>query len=167
MRGEQEDTHIIVMHKIQPMSNASIPLFLLRDLAIINGERVVKYQQIKRTGEKLELDMAGILSDMIQQSVVYQQELTDKISQLDGISMHAKKPGEVYHLWEEEQVMPEGRGRLQFLTFCEKEEQALQRAYRTVLEHVQAHEDIQFLLERHESDIDYELDHLARYRNAL
>lgn len=144
-----------------------IPLFLLRDLAIINGERVLKYQQIKRTGEKLELDMAGILSDMIQQSVLYQQQLAEKISQVDGISVHGKKPGEVYHLWQEDQVMPEGRDRERFLSFCEKEELALRRAYQTVLEHVGKHADIQFLLEEHKQDIDNGLDHLTRYRNAL
>lgn len=148
------------------MNTNGMPLFLLRDLVMINIARIDKYQQIKRSGERLMLDLTGILSDMIQESKVYQQELTEKIHQLDGVSLQDKKPGDVYNLWQEEQAYLKGRDRQSFLNFCEKEEQALQHAYQTVLIHTDRHEDIQYLLEQHQSDIENELEHLQKYRKA-
>lgn len=143
-----------------------MPLFLLRDLVMINSRRIDKYQQIKQSGEKLLLDLKGILADMIQESRVYLQELTDKIQQVDGISLKDKAPGDVYHLWEEEQASLKGRDRQSFLSFCEQEEKALRHAYQTVLLYVGRHEDIQYLLEQHQYDIEHELEHLQQYRKA-
>lgn len=143
-----------------------MPIALLHDLASINGARVEKYQRMKEGWGKMEVDLSGILSAMTQESKRYQEELTEKIGEMDGISLRTRQPGDIFQLWSEEQAPLPPRDKDTFLAFCEQEEQALQHAYQTVMIGTSLPDDLLSLLEEHHSNLENGLDELHRYRSA-
>lgn len=149
------------------MSTTEKPLHLLHDLEIINSERIARYRELKQDTGKMDIDLSGILSEMIQESHIYIQELADKIHQVDGVTLQGRKPGAAYDRWFLARGELISNQREALLSFCLKEEQALLSAYQMSLPQVKDHEDFYALLERHYHMIKNQLERFNNFRNAL
>jgi len=137
---------------------------ILKDLELIHKERIESYYQLIKQYNNLPLDLKGFLTGMVHESYVYQKEVTEKITQLDGIII--QQPGRVYHLWRKEKIEFNGTQRENVLDFCEREEYALIKAYEAALQSSTIDDTTNEMFYLQQQNLKKELEHIQKYRAA-
>ena len=108
---------------------------VLNDLIEINNDRITGYQKASKELKDDDQDLAGIFSNMIDESEDIKSELEEEVESLNGeISTGTTGSGKVYRAWMDLKATFSGDSRHAILANCEYGEDAAQKAYRKALE---------------------------------
>ena len=108
---------------------------VLNDLIEINNDRITGYQKASKELKDDDQDLAGIFSNMIDESEEIKSELEEEVESLNGEPVTATTgSGKIYRAWMDLKATFSGDSRHAILANCEYGEDAAQKAYRKALE---------------------------------
>jgi uncharacterized protein (TIGR02284 family) len=140
---------------------------IIYDLVQVHRERIEDYRQ---THFSEEPDLKAIFGDIIRQSTLYQQELTDCISRSDADPANPKnkRKGNVYNTWMKTKAAISGDNHKSILESCKAELEAVQYAYIAALSIADSIQSvIRRLIETQFYGIKSILDSIEQYHDAL
>lgn len=137
---------------------------ILKDLELIHRERIESYYHVIKQYNNLQLDLKEFLISMAHESYVCQKELTEKTARFDGAS--SQQPGRIYHLWRNTKIKLNGTQREDVLNFCEKEEEALIKAYQAALQNAYFDDATNEIIYLQQQNLEKELEHIQKCKAA-
>lgn len=102
----------------------------LNDLIKINHDRIKGYEKALENTDSMEAELRTLYSRMIEESFVYNRELSDLVTKLGGEpASDTTVPGKIYHAWMDVKATFSGKDTKSILSACEYGEDAAQKAY--------------------------------------
>jgi uncharacterized protein (TIGR02284 family) len=102
----------------------------LNDLIKINHDRIRGYEKAIGNTDSIEAELRTLYSRMIEESYVYNRELSDLVTRLGGEpATDTTVPGKIYHAWMDVKATFSGNDTKSILSACEYGEDAAQKAY--------------------------------------
>jgi uncharacterized protein (TIGR02284 family) len=106
----------------------------LNDLIKINNDRIAGYEKAIEETSSLDIDLKAIFKGMVEQSLLYKQELSKLIEQNGGmVEDGTTSSGKIYLAWMDIKSSLTEADRHSILASCEFGEDAAQRAYEAAL----------------------------------
>jgi hypothetical protein len=134
------------------------------DLIRIQNARLEEYRKILYTYSLVEVDLKYILGEIIRQGDQNQQELTDRIAQLDGHKV-PREAGAVYNLWADNKPAFGNNSHRSVLEYFKAELKTLQDSY--VVAQSQSEASIRKVVAAQTEDLIRLEDSIRQYYNAL
>jgi uncharacterized protein (TIGR02284 family) len=140
------------------------------DLVQLHIDRVATYGQAIHDLAQSSPDLKNIFGGIVRQAALYEEELTDGISQFDGNPadhLH-KRRGNVYSSWARVKSPIGGKDHKSVLDSCKTELESVQHAYITALSMAEPMEPmIRRLIESQLYGIKSIQDSIEQYHDAL
>ena len=107
---------------------------VLNDLIMANNDRIAGYEKAIEDAKDVDIDMKATFKSMIDQSMLYKQELREIIEQNNGVVEDDTSPsGKIYRAWIDiKSALPDSDHYI-ILESCEFVEDTTQRAYDVAL----------------------------------
>ncbi|HKZ67602.1 MAG TPA: hypothetical protein VJ111_14650 [Chitinophagaceae bacterium] len=136
------------------------PAEIVDDLRRIHSDRIGIYTDALRNGKEMELDIKSIFERIMEESIKYQQQLNEKVSE------EKNDNGKIYKAWADIKTKPVITGdKKTILMNCMDGELAVLNAYSMALSFVHD-KDIKELLQDQQQKLQQMHAHIRQYYNA-
>ncbi len=118
------------------MQNTRETIQVLNDLILINNDRIIGYEKAIRQTKIEDADLKILYASMVAEGHRMKIALATEIQALGAdADQGTTLSGKIYGAWSDVKAIFSGHNRQTILANCEGSEEAVQRAYRTALNH--------------------------------
>ena len=132
---------------------------IVSDLVRIHQDRIDEYRQILRDSNEIGLDIKTIFKRIIEESMMYSQQLKEKILP------ETNDPGKIYNLWLSEKAPVGDANKKLILAACAADELITNNTYSLAISMVND-EKTRKLLEEHQRGMKNLYAHIRQYYHA-